>query len=222
MRRELAEELAWWSIALHPDNRSDWTKDLIDPQTRHRCFPRALLCAVVSMPKPRVLDMGAGPMSCAAWGAEISEMELVAIDPLGDEYAKIIDKYGIDFPVKTQTMRGEDMAENFAPDSFDIVFTRNALDHTESPRDCLKAAATVLCNGGLFIHVGKIREGTNASWNGAHKHDLFLEGKRLMHQEQDGKTEHLTAQLPLKFVDGGCLQECPWFFIVCRKETDNE
>jgi len=200
MRPELLWELDWWHTNLTPEKRSTWTKNLLDVEGRHRAFPGVLLKAVVSMENPNVLDVGSGPLSCAAWGAEIGEMKLTAIDPLGADYMKLREKLGLDFPVDVVTMRGEDVAENFEAYSFDIVFTRNALDHAESPRECIEAASKVLRPGGLFIHIGKKCEGTTAKWGGSHRHDLFIDGEKLMRKgmgDLEGKS--LVEGLPLQY-----------------------
>jgi ubiquinone/menaquinone biosynthesis C-methylase UbiE len=62
----------------------------------------------------------------------------------------------------------EDVASMFAADSFDLVYSRNALDHSFDPITAL-AAMTAVCKPGGHVYLeGAINEGVNANYTGLH------------------------------------------------------
>jgi hypothetical protein len=83
--------------------------------------------------KVSILDVGAGPISGIGFHYPGKELALTAVDPLAHEYDRILSEHGLEPPVRTEPLRGEDLLSRFAPDSFDVAFARNALDHAVDP-----------------------------------------------------------------------------------------
>ena len=80
-----------------------------------------------------VLDVGAGPLSAVGVVWPGCELRVTAVDPLAEQYNKLLDRLGIAPPVRTQFGEAEHLLDQFEPESFDLVYCRNALDHSFDP-----------------------------------------------------------------------------------------
>jgi len=89
-----------------------------------------------------ILDLGCGPTLV---GRLFAKGKLVGIDPLANEL-KIQKLYPA---VKIVNGRGEELP--FADESFDVVFCRNVIDHSQSPRKIVSEAHRVLRKSGLLL-----------------------------------------------------------------------
>jgi SAM-dependent methyltransferase len=146
-------------------------------------------------------------------GVEKKEIVVRAIDPLADIYSGLLQKYGIDYPIKPVKGYSENIGGNFAPSTFDIVYSSNALDHALSPGLCFRQIERATKPGGLILLEGFTNEGSCGNWHGLHQHDLYLEDNQLMHKSKSGKIANLSKELELKclmaetcqFIDRGIL-----------------
>lgn len=82
-----------------------------------------------------ILDVGAGPLTCLGkvLPGRQTGLSISAIDAFADEYDALLAKYGIKPLVRTQKVEAEHMRTIFPANSFDLVFSRNALDHMYDP-----------------------------------------------------------------------------------------
>ena len=138
----------------------------------------------------RILDVGAGPYTTLGKTLPSGRpVELTAIDPLADEYAALLAKYGLRPPLRTKAIAGEDIPDHFAPGSFDIVHARNSLDHAEDPMRCIRNMMTVASSAGAVVLQHRGREGEKQGYRGLHQWNFQLEadpnGARLV-VEQPG------------------------------------
>jgi SAM-dependent methyltransferase len=89
-----------------------------------------------------ILDAGAGPITSVGKIWPGRNVRLTAVDPLADAYDRILAKYNIQRPVRTIRGECEALFQQFGADRFDLVFCRNAMDHTADPiagiRNCLQ------------------------------------------------------------------------------------
>ena len=90
----------------------------------------------------RLLDLGCGPTLV---GRLFTKGALTGVDPLVEELG--IQRLYPNF--KVIQGRGEELP--FADNSFDAVFCRNVIDHTQSPTKVVSEAARVLKNSGLLL-----------------------------------------------------------------------
>ncbi len=150
--------------------------------------------------RPRVLDVGAGPISTLSWGHHVGLFELATADPLAGEYKKLLCSYGYEPAMGSIQMiesTGEALDLKVEPGSFDVVFCRNALDHTESPRLCLEQMVKAVGARGYIIVMGRSHEGSHEGWDEIHQHDLFVLEDTLWRSGKDGIVALLTEGLPL-------------------------
>lgn len=96
----------------------------------------------------RVLDVGSGPISWMGWRLSRPDLffESIPVDPLGHLYRRILDEQhppGLQptanggpsraVPARPLALRAEALTSLFAHNSFDMVASRNAIDHSQDP-----------------------------------------------------------------------------------------
>jgi SAM-dependent methyltransferase len=193
----VASELRFWNeyLAARPPCAAS-------PELRARVFPPALRDCLRDLrqdgaPALRVLELGSGPVSLLGAGVENGWFELVAVDPLATEYAAMMQRHGLAYPVRPVAGQGEALLDVVAQDSFDIAYSGNAIDHAASPFDCVRNLARAVRPGGRIVLEGFCHEGTNAGWEGLHQHDLAAEDGHLVHYDRGGRRSEITAGLDL-------------------------
>lgn len=169
-------------------------------ELRSRVFPaplRACLEALrgASAERPRVLELGSGPVSLLAAGVEKGWLDLVAVDPLAVEYAGMMERYGLAFPVRPVAGTGESLLDVVAERWFDVAYSGNAIDHAADPGACVRNLARAVRPGGRLVLEGFCHEGTNAGWEGLHQHDLVVEGGHLVHFDRGGRRSEITSEM---------------------------
>lgn len=183
-----AVELQYWDRELSMQGDHPLAiRQRTDPALMHEAFPPHVLMPWIEAlatrfgRRPRVLDVGSGPLSMLALGPQTGVFDLVAADPLASHYARLLAKHGHRTAYPLVECFGERLASVFEPGSFDLVWIHNALDHSQQPHVVLQQCASVLRPGGYLILQGWSREGSAEHWHGLHQHDIFLQpGARLM------------------------------------------
>lgn len=127
--------------------------------------------------KNKILDVGAGPLTSIGKKHKGINFEIIPVDPLADEYSKILSKYKINPIVKTIKVEGEKLTQHFNLNTFDIAFSSNALDHSYNPLRIIDEMIKVTKKGGFIILDHGFNEGSNARWGGLHKWDFYLNNK---------------------------------------------
>lgn len=204
-RVNYSSEIYFWETNLaKKDEFKNSLIVLLDPKRRKELFPAKLIPYIYDLKKKnnnlKLLEIGSGPISRLAWGVEEGLFQITAIDPLAKLYSKLMRKHKYDYPIKPIACLGEDISKIFSEESFDIIYSRNALDHVVSPRKCLEGMCYVLKRGGIIFLEGFIRGGTRQKWRGLHKHDLVPENGHLLHYDKKGFLTNLTKDLDLKCI----------------------
>jgi len=121
----------------HADMR---LKDMFAPYLRPSCPPGS---------KARILDVGAGPLTWFPREWKTRDYVITPIDPLADEYDKMLGAYNITPQFRTIKGEAETLDAQFPPDSFHLVFCRNALEEFYDPlggiRQMLKVVQPNCC-----------------------------------------------------------------------------
>ena len=169
-----------------------------------RLFPQFLLPYIQRFQGPdknpvETLDIGCGPVSVLRWGALQGLLRVTGVDPLLDMYRMILERHGLDgLPAiacqRELNIYAEELASVLPPESFDIVFTRNAIDHVEDPVAVIGQAEACLRPGGILVLDFHTREGSRQGWEQLHQFDLYLdETDQLVCQTQQGVRHLLIA-----------------------------
>lgn len=146
---------------------------------------------------PRILDVGAGPLTYLGTMYNGKKLDLIPIDPLADEYGKILSKHSIKPVVCTKKMSAEKISQNFEENSFDLVFARNCIDHSVSPENSILEMIKVVKKGSYIYMIHRPNEATNENYRGFHQWNFsnngneFLIGSKKNEVNFSKKYEHL-------------------------------
>ncbi len=184
-----------------------WAHQMLQHLSQTNCerlFPRFLLPYIQRFQGPdkrqvETLDIGCGPISVLRWGVLQGVLRVTGVDPLLDMYRMILQRHGLDgLPAiacqRALNIYAEALASVLPPESFDIVFTRNAIDHVEDPIAVISQAEACLRPGGILVLDFHTREGSRQGWEQLHQFDLYLdETNQLVCQTQQGACRPLVA-----------------------------
>jgi SAM-dependent methyltransferase len=117
----------------------------------------------------RVLDVGAGPLTWVGRTSDDWDLEVVAVDALGDHYADLLAEAGVVPPVVTQTCESERLTEKFGAGTFDVVTARNTLDHSYDPVRAIGQMLDVAKAGAPLLLVHHRNTAEDESYRGMHQ-----------------------------------------------------
>ena len=172
------EEIEWWRKHLA-------TKDTY---LKNRCagvrFDKIIKDLIKDKPhfidrkRLKIADFGCGPASVVGTIDDTYDIDILGIDPLIDEYNKILEEKNLIRPHDTRLMECED-AHFLGADKFDIVFSRNAIDHSERPDEILMSGKHICKPNGLFHIRIYEHEGQNQNYEGIHQWNFFVENNNV-------------------------------------------
>jgi len=116
-----------------------------------------------------ILDVGAGPVTALGFRYPGKTLTIVAVDPLADEYQRLLREAEVDPPIHTIRLAGEELLEHFGSRRFDIAYAVNALDHSADPFAIISNMVAVVRPGGVVLLRHKRNEGENARYWGMHQ-----------------------------------------------------
>ena len=172
---DFASELRFWDREL--SLKGDYADDILcrlDRDKSEAVFPKYILPYFQSLDSEciSVLDVGSGPLSMLTWGTRL--FKLVCADPLADAYKELHRKYGYKIEYDIVSVTGEKLYEKFEKETFDVVWSNNALDHSQVPSVMFSEMVNATKKNGYIIVSGSTKEGTRWSFNGLHKHDIYF------------------------------------------------
>ena len=127
-----------------------------------------------------ILDVGAGPLTWLGYRYPGKTLRIVPVDPLADEYDRLLRDAGLEPPVRTICVPGEALLEHFHPASFDIACATNALDHSADPLTIISHMVTIVRPGGAVVLRHKRNEGQSARYSGLHQWNFDALGDGLL------------------------------------------
>ncbi len=138
-------------------------------------------------PPYRCIDVGCGPTS-QFFTEDLKnrkDLEILTVDPLAETYNHLHIKYKTKYDIKCLMGYGEKLTELFPENHFHLVYSQNAIDHSQSPEDFFKKSYQILIKGGYLVLYGFIKEGTAARWLGLHQWDIEVEKGQLLLTSRD-------------------------------------
>jgi SAM-dependent methyltransferase len=127
----------------------------------------------------KIADLGCGPVSMIGIKDDTYQIEILGIDPLVGEYNKILADKKIVRPHDVVCMECE-YAYLLGENTFDIVFSRNAIDHSEEP-DKIMMSGKLLCKtNGLFQIRVHENEGKSQNYAGLHQWNFYVDNEDVM------------------------------------------
>jgi ubiquinone/menaquinone biosynthesis C-methylase UbiE len=156
------------------------------------------------------LDVGCGPTSQFYTNDILkrTDLKIITVDPLAETYKSLNKKYYPDYDIECITGYGEKLSHLFPQDFFHLVYSQNAIDHSQDPQEFIINMYHVLKPGGFLVLHGFIKEGTAAHWFGLHKWDVEVDDNDLLltNKKRTINRKNLTKELELeviwKSVDG--------------------
>ena len=116
-----------------------------------------------------ILDVGAGPVTNLGFRYPGKKITIVATDPLADEYERLLRDAGLEPPVRTIRVAGEELLDHFGARTFDIAYANNSLDHSADPLRIISNMASLVRPAGTVLLRHKRNEGEQARYGGLHQ-----------------------------------------------------
>jgi SAM-dependent methyltransferase len=116
-----------------------------------------------------ILDVGAGPVTWLGYRYPGKTLTIVPVDPLADEYDRLLREAKLDPPIRTVRVAGEALVEHFGSRKFDIAYATNSLDHSADPFTIISNMVAVVRTGGVVLLRHKRNEGDSARYGGLHQ-----------------------------------------------------
>jgi hypothetical protein len=116
-----------------------------------------------------ILDVGAGPLTGLGFRFPGKTLTIVPVDPLANDYDRLLGNAGLDPPIRTIAVPGEALLEYFGSRIFDIAYASNALDHSADPFMIISNMVGVVRTSGTVLLRHKRNEGESASYGGLHQ-----------------------------------------------------
>ena len=168
-RRETTFWRAWLAGA---PGTEEWASDRearLDPETEVvDPFVRAELERVPAE-EISILDVGAGPLTKLGYRYPGKKLLIVPVDPLADEYDRLLEEVGVDPPIRTIRVAGEALLEHFGAHRFDLACATNSLDHSADPFAIISNMLELVRPGGVVLLRHKRNEGESAGYEGLHQ-----------------------------------------------------
>jgi SAM-dependent methyltransferase len=170
---------------------SDWPDEY-----QHRVDPTAALSEPLvadrlgrfAGPAVSILDVGAGPLTILGKRHPDRELDITAVDPLAEHYDRILAEAQVSPIVRTIPCAGEALVDRFGEAAFDIVYARNAIDHTVHPVDIIHNMVAVVRPGGFVALRHYRQEAVSTGWAQLHQWnfdvgggELLIWGRQVMH-----------------------------------------
>ncbi len=128
---------------------------------------------------PKVLDVGAGPMTIVGKRFRGVAINLTAVDALADQYDSLPFAPGLPL-VRTLKCDSEALSETFGENVFDVVYARNTLDHGYDPVRAIREMLKVARPGGKVITAHLTNEAIAENWAGFHQWNFYVEDAKFM------------------------------------------
>jgi SAM-dependent methyltransferase len=201
-------------------------QSLLDPETElERSIAEELPSGAEGQPW-NVLDVGCGPLTVLGKRVGGRRLKITGVDPLADQYKAMLGEIGVKPPFESRKGFGEEVNRYFPHQHFDLVYSRNALDHSQQPHIAIKSMIQVAKPGAaIWVNVNR-NEAINASYNGLHSwnFDTLFDTVVLWNPSESRTFEEITDGLPFKWsikelhIDKTCPQEID--IIIYKDATD--
>jgi SAM-dependent methyltransferase len=167
-RINIQEEVQWWDEYLRKEvvpKGNEYVRLRADTPLQERI--------VELLPADRqtvhILDVGAGPLTYLGRNCPGRTIRITAVDPLAVHYDRLLAKHGITPLVRTVKAEGESLTRHFAPDTFDLVYARNCIDHSYDPEKAILEMIAVARPGCFVLMEHHPNEAETVSYVGLHQ-----------------------------------------------------
>jgi len=128
--------------------------------------------------KIRLLDLGCGPFPKSGIHHQNYIIERTLVDSLADEYHLMLDENAVNtYGQKIIPCNVEEIETQLNPSFFDIIYSKNVLDHTYNPIKAISSLINLLCKNGVIVLEHYIKEGEYTNYFGLHQWDFFIDNE---------------------------------------------
>lgn len=142
----------------------------------------------------KILDVGCGPATVLGGVYEGKRLDVTAVDPLADEYNALYKEYNIS-PLIVPIYGEAEELSSFVQGKFDLVYSRNALDHSYSPLKAVQSMIDICTTGGIVFFENVINEGANENYRGLHQWNFMPASDDLVIWTKDGNASLLGREI---------------------------
>jgi len=122
-----------------------------------------------------ILDVGAGPLTYLGKDWQGYSLQITAIDPLAEEYDKLLEQCQLTPSVRTQKGFAEQLVAQFGENHFDLVHARNCIDHSDDPCRAIQEMVAVVKPGGVVYMHHSVNEAKAQNFQGFHQWNLYCQ-----------------------------------------------
>ena len=123
----------------------------------------------------------AGPLTQVGTVSDHWRIEVTAVDPLADEYRALCEEFGLARPgVLTRRAEAETLADALPGEAFDLIFCRNALDHTRDPLVGIRQMVSLCKADGAVFLTHSTDEGKKQRYRGLHQWNFSPQDEDLL------------------------------------------
>ena len=173
-RANVGEEIRWWDGYFQREvvpQRQDYPRLQAD---------KPLQKQIVDLLPPGqetvdILDVGAGPLTFLGKVCPGRTLFITAVDPLARHYDRILAKHDITPLVRTEEAHAERLSDRFPPDTFDLVYARNCIDHSYDPEKAILEMVTVVKPDHHVLMEHHPNEAEHVNYVGLHQWNLSMD-----------------------------------------------
>ena len=140
-----------------------------------------------SAPDIAILDVGAGPLTVINKLYKGVRLNITATDMLAEYYDSLLQKHGMEPPIRTKFCKGEEISTCFPKESFHWINAQNTIDHMEFPVECIKGMLPLLKPGGIVSLFHAVNEGEGENYSGFHQWNFYADGSDFCIAGRNGK-----------------------------------
>jgi SAM-dependent methyltransferase len=127
-----------------------------------------------------ILDVGAGPVTVLGKRYPGRSLRITPVDALAEDYDRLLSQFEVEPPVRTLACSGEELLRKFRPETFDVAYARNSLDHSYDPLAIIHNMISVVKTGGFVVTRHVRAEGEHQRYSGFHQWNFDIEGGHLV------------------------------------------
>jgi len=142
----------------------------------------------------RLLEIGSGPLSGIDATAAGFPLDITYTDPLAGHFDELYEAWGYRPPYTVHAIPGEDVDVLYHRDTFDLVYSHNAIDHAYDVPRVAEAIGHVLKPGGVAVVEVIDYCGRRNRYKGLHQWDLYVEAGKV-HASAHGDPDYARAVL---------------------------
>jgi ubiquinone/menaquinone biosynthesis C-methylase UbiE len=165
----LQHEIDFWdkTIGTKGYKWKDMYQDALNPDLPLQSYVAALLQN--GKKEYNILDVGAGPLTHLGKKLQGVKINITAVDPLAEQYDRILSKYNVNPIVRTTLAEAEKLTSTFKENTFDLVYARNCIDHTYSPEKSILEMIKVAKRNTYVLMEHRANEAEHEHYEGLHQ-----------------------------------------------------